>query len=225
MNTKQFEAVKYGLGFDYSIHGVDEYDKYAVLVLLAPRDGVYNFVLEKRDSQIRQGGEICFPGGKAESEDAGFEHTALRETFEEIGIPPDSIEIVGRLATMLAPRGLSIEPFIGVASSLDVLSINLEEVAQLIVLPISYFMNNEPERHAVRVQLLPRVVDEATGKVDTLLPSEELDLPSAYHKPWGDYNHTVLVYRTAYGPIWGITARLIYECVEKMRLSLDRLAE
>ncbi len=156
MNTKQFEAVKYGLGFDYSIHGVDEYDKYAVLVLLAPRDGVYNFVLEKRDSQIRQGGEICFPGGKAESEDAGFEHTALRETFEEIGIPPDSIEIVGRLATMLAPRGLSIEPFIGVASSLDVLSINLEEVAQLIVLPISYFMNNEPERHAVRVQLLPR---------------------------------------------------------------------
>lgn len=217
MNKEQFEAIQYELGFDYGVHGQDEYDPYAVLVLLAPKEGQYHFVLEKRCSHIRQGGEICFPGGALEEQDVSLEHTALRETFEETGIPLSSIEVIGKLATMLAPRGVSIEPYIAIAHSLDVLNINLDEVEQLITLPITYFMEHEPERHAVRIQLLPQITDEKTGETITLLPAEELDLPPTYHKPWGDFNHTILAYRTAYGPIWGITARLIYECVEKIR--------
>jgi len=56
-----------------------------VLVLLVPINGEYHFVLQKRCTNIRQGGEICFPGGKVDENDETLEKVAIRETTKEMG--------------------------------------------------------------------------------------------------------------------------------------------
>lgn len=59
------------------------------------------------------GGQIGFPGGKAEDSDAGLVETALRETHEEIGLEPARVQVLGRLSGVPTPSGFWIVPFVG----------------------------------------------------------------------------------------------------------------
>lgn len=219
MIRREFEQIKDFFGFDVGINGKDELFNSVVLVLLIEYEGEYHFVLEKRSAYIRQGGEICFPGGKVDDLDSSLEKTAVRETTEETGIPENRIKILGRLNTVVALMGATVDSFIGVADiELDEIKINAEEVESIIIIPVSYFENNEPERHSVKVTVHPSYIDENTGEEVILLPVESLGLPERYKKPWGNYHQGILVYKTAHGPIWGITARLIYEFIEKLKV-------
>jgi peroxisomal coenzyme A diphosphatase NUDT7 len=184
--------------------------------LLIPVDGEYHFVFEKRAATIRQGGEICFPGGKIDESDTSLEQVALRETDEEMGIPAEKIEIIGRINTLVAPMGVTVDVFVGIADiSLDELSVNPCEVERVITLPVSYFQKHRPERYNVKVEVHSTTVDAATGEQIVLLPVEQLGLPDRYKKPWGNYLYKVLVYRTDQGVIWGITARIVNDVAEK----------
>lgn len=58
-------------------------------------------------------GQISFPGGVAEPGDKGPLHTALRETHEEIGIPPEAIQVVGFLDSLDTVTGFWITPVVG----------------------------------------------------------------------------------------------------------------
>jgi len=129
MSIDDFEKIKEQLGFEEGIHGKEEYFNSVVLVLLIPVDGEYHFVFEKRAATIRQGGEICFPGGKIDEADTSLEQVALRETYEEMGIPAEKIEIIGRINTLVAPMGVTVDVFVGIADiSLDELTVNVQEV-------------------------------------------------------------------------------------------------
>ena len=66
--------------------------EYAVLVPLIEKDGEAALLLEVRSKDIRQPGDVCFPGGRVE-EGESFQETALRETEEEIGISALDIEV------------------------------------------------------------------------------------------------------------------------------------
>ena len=67
---------------------------FAVLVPLVERNGELHLLYEVRAEGIRQPREVCFPGGKMEpGEDAVT--CALRETWEELGIPKEAIEVIG----------------------------------------------------------------------------------------------------------------------------------
>jgi 8-oxo-dGTP pyrophosphatase MutT (NUDIX family) len=217
MSIDDFEKIKEQLGFEEGIHGKEEYFNSVVLVLLIPIGGEYHFVFEKRAADIRQGGEICFPGGKIDESDTSLEQVALRETYEEMGIPADKIEIIGRINTLVAPMGVTVDAFVGIADiSLDELSVNAQEVERIITLPVSYFLKQHPERYNVKVEVHPTTVDAETGEPIVLLPVEQLGLPDRYKKPWGNYLYKVLVYRTDQGVIWGITARIVNDVAEKI---------
>jgi 8-oxo-dGTP pyrophosphatase MutT (NUDIX family) len=217
MSIDDFEKIKEQLGFEEGIHGKEEYFNSVVLVLLIPIGGEYHFVFEKRAAEIRQGGEICFPGGKIDESDTSLEQVALRETYEEMGIPADKIEIIGRINTLVAPMGVTVDAFVGIADiSLDELSVNAQEVERIITLPVSYFLKQHPERYNVKVEVHPTTVDAETGEPIVLLPVEQLGLPDRYKKPWGNYLYKVLVYRTDQGVIWGITARIVNDVAEKI---------
>jgi len=71
----------------------------AVLVPLFTDDGggLHAVFTRRRDDLKRHAGEISFPGGRRDPEDADLAATALREAHEEIGLPPDAVEIVGAL--------------------------------------------------------------------------------------------------------------------------------
>ena len=67
-----------------------------------------------RASHLRNGaGQISFPGGRAEASDPSPEHTALRETFEEVGLPAECVETIGRLGHYVSRNGHGITPVVG----------------------------------------------------------------------------------------------------------------
>ncbi|PIA16403.1 hypothetical protein COEREDRAFT_42997 [Coemansia reversa NRRL 1564] len=116
----------------------------AVLVILCTVNGRVSVMFEERNNRLNShGGEACFAGGKADEGDGSLEHTALRETFEEIGLPEKSITIVGRLPPTPNKSGsLRVHALVGVVEQpLDVgtLSVNRDEVHRVFTLPLSHF--------------------------------------------------------------------------------------
>src|SRR6476646_8062099 len=88
----------------------------AVLVPLYLDGGALHAVFTKRrDDLSRHAGEISFPGGRQDSPEEDLRLTALREAHEEIGLPPEEVELVGALPpTPTIVTGYRIHPFVGV---------------------------------------------------------------------------------------------------------------
>jgi len=201
------------------IQGREKYFNSAVLVPFVFINNEYHLLFQKRASSISQGSEICFPGGKYDSNiDHSFESTAIRETFEELGIKSNDIKVVGQLDTIVAPMGATVESFIGLLNEAVLGGIKIEsrEVDEFFTIPISHFKKISVEKYYVRLEIQPSFIDES-GKEVTLFPSKDLGLPDKYQKPWGGKKYRVLVYKTDRGLIWGITAEIIYELLDRTR--------
>ena len=128
----------------------------AVLIPLIHINDEYHLLFQKRANNIRQGGEVCFPGGEFDPEkDRDFLETAVRETIEEIGIKKDDIEIIGEMDTLVAPMGVTVDPFVGVLNinDLDKLNIDQTEVDRVFILPVSYFLSNNPSEYYVNLEV------------------------------------------------------------------------
>jgi 8-oxo-dGTP pyrophosphatase MutT (NUDIX family) len=83
--------------------------------LFVGADGRPHVVLTKRREDLRRhAGEISFPGGREDPEDADLRATALREAHEEIGLDPDGVELVGALQpTPTIATNYAVYPFVG----------------------------------------------------------------------------------------------------------------
>lgn len=87
----------------------------AVLVLLYERDGQPHIVFTERSHDVRyHKGQISFPGGAVEADDADLLATALRETFEEIGVSPQEVEVIGQLDDLITVTDFRVTPYVGV---------------------------------------------------------------------------------------------------------------
>jgi len=216
MNSINIEKLKRNLPKHPGVLGKEEYFNSAVLIAIIKINGNDNFLLEKRAANIRQGGEICFPGGEIDfNTDITFIDTALRETKEELGIPNNKIEIIGSMNTLVGQMGMTVDPVIGFLNinSVEEIIYDEKEVGQVFALPIDFFFKQKPEEFKLKMEIQPSYINEA-GENIILLPTEELGLPVRYSKPWKAKVHTVLAYRTEFGTIWGITAKLIYEFIK-----------
>lgn len=193
--------------------GKDRYRNAAIIVPLLLINDAYHLLFQKRSAGIRQGLEICFPGGMFdEQKDRSLQDTARRETVEELGISADTIEMQGRLDTLVSSHGVTVDPFLAVLTlkSIDDFVINIDEVESVFTLPVAYFKTCVAEQYHVRLEVQPTYRDKA-GKEVVLLPSRALGLPERYHHPWGGSKSRVLVYKTTGGVIWGVTAEILHE--------------
>ncbi|WDE07324.1 CoA pyrophosphatase [Thalassomonas viridans] len=115
----------------------------AVLVPLVEKRNSLDVLLTKRASHLKHhGGQISFPGGKAEPEDESLIATAMREAREEIGLSPDNVEIIGQLNPYQTISGYIVTPVIGfVPGNLDYQADD-NEVAEIFQVPLQHFLNS-----------------------------------------------------------------------------------
>ena len=88
----------------------------AVLIPIQERsDGEYLVLTRRADHLPTHKGQIAFPGGRVDPRDADATETALRECYEEIGIGPECVRVLGRLDEFPAGYGLVVTPIVGEA--------------------------------------------------------------------------------------------------------------
>lgn len=129
----------------------------AVLVPLIERaDGMTVLLTQRTPHLSAHAGQIAFPGGRIEEDDASAIAAALRETHEEVGLPPDRVEIVGRLDTYITGTGFEITPVVGLVAPPYPLAIDPFEVAEAFEVPLAYIL--DPRNHQ-------RVERESAGRL------------------------------------------------------------
>ena len=116
----------------------------AVMMLFYPKNNNTHLVLIVRNSyEGVHSAQIAFPGGKYELDDENFAVTALRETHEEVGIQPDKIEIVKAFTELyIPPSNFMVYPFLGISKEELVFIPQPSEVANIIELPLSVFLDD-----------------------------------------------------------------------------------
>jgi 8-oxo-dGTP pyrophosphatase MutT (NUDIX family) len=126
--------------------------KAAVLVPII-QSGIYLDILLtlRTDLVEHHKNQISFPGGVADGDDESIIDTALRETYEELGIKRDTIEILGELEQLTTPSGFHISPVVGYLSSLPALRINPTEVTEVFTVPLDFFLEEQNMRSERRV--------------------------------------------------------------------------
>jgi 8-oxo-dGTP pyrophosphatase MutT (NUDIX family) len=109
----------------------------AVLAPVFLRGGEPWGLLTRRPENLRKHpGQVAFPGGGREPEDTTPLHTALREAKEELGIPPDSVEVLGLLGTMPTITGFFVTPFVGAIPDGLKLVPSAEEISEVLEVPL-----------------------------------------------------------------------------------------
>jgi 8-oxo-dGTP pyrophosphatase MutT (NUDIX family) len=118
----------------------------AVLIgLLAHADGP-NVVLTERSAHLKDhAAEISLPGGRMEADDGGPAATAMREAFEEIGLAPEKVEVLGRLPSYQTISGFSVHPFVGWIEPPVEFVLDAREVADVFQVPLSFVL--DPANH------------------------------------------------------------------------------
>lgn len=114
----------------------------AVLIGLIERDGIVNVILTQRAKALNNhSGQVAFPGGRIDEEDASPESAALREAWEEIGLDINEVEIMGRLPDYHTGSGYRVAPVIGFVREGADFEINPDEVDYMFEVPLSFLMN------------------------------------------------------------------------------------
>lgn len=116
----------------------------AVLILLYPKAGQTYFVLTLRSKNTGvHSSQISLPGGKYEQSDFNYENTALRETFEEIGVRQAKIEIIKPFSELyVVASNFVVHPFLGVCKDEIDFYANKNEVSKIIEVPVSKIFDN-----------------------------------------------------------------------------------
>lgn len=115
----------------------------SVLILLYPKNGVWYIPLMQRQVYIgAHSGQISFPGGKKEKSDKHHWATALRETYEELGVKYEDIEFVGELTSLYIPNSnYIVYPQVGIIKYTPNFVPDSREVASIIEAPLNELCN------------------------------------------------------------------------------------
>jgi 8-oxo-dGTP pyrophosphatase MutT (NUDIX family) len=114
----------------------------AVLVPLVERPAGLTVLFTLRNAQLADhAGQISFPGGRIDPDDADEKSAALREAQEEIGLPPSQVRLIGRLDTYVTRTGFCVVPQVGLIAPPLVLRPDPHEVAEIFETPLDYLLD------------------------------------------------------------------------------------
>lgn len=178
---------------------------YAVLCPLVETAEGPGLLYEVRAASLRQGGEVCFPGGRMETGESPMQ-CALRETREELSIPEEAVEILGLSDFICNPRGFLLQPVVGLVSGegFAALRPSPAEVAETFTVPVRFFRDTPPVVY--RYDLVPQVPKD--------FPYQEVGIPPDY--PWSRGRTEVPVWYWRGRAVWGMTARITRDIVRRI---------
>ena len=178
---------------------------YAVLCPLVQQPDGLHLLFEVRAKNLRQGGEVCFPGGRMEPGETPVQ-AALRETEEELSIPSRTVELLGTPDFICNQKNFLLHPILGLVSPEGFAAMvpAPAEVAEAFTAPLSFFRDTAPELQSY--ELRPQIPDD--------FPYEAVGITRDY--PWNHGRVELPIWH--YGPhtIWGMTARLVRDLVQTL---------
>jgi 8-oxo-dGTP pyrophosphatase MutT (NUDIX family) len=129
----------------------------AALLLIYPHADAWHVPLTVRGSGLRHHtSQVSLPGGRLDHPGESVEEAALREAYEEIGVHPADVEILGRLTAIpVIVSGHLLQPVLGVAASRPTFTLESQEVERLIELPVSRLLEPDAVAWEERVRSLP----------------------------------------------------------------------
>jgi 8-oxo-dGTP pyrophosphatase MutT (NUDIX family) len=144
-------------------------------------DGLSLLFTRRTDTVLTHKGQISFPGGAEEPGDHGLVETALRESYEEIGLEPGRVELFGQLDDVFtAVSGFVVSPVVGLVSG-DARNLRPAptEVRSLLVVPVATLRDPSVHREEIRT--------------------------------WEGMGYTIHYYTVGDDVIWGLTGRILYQ--------------
>ena len=179
---------------------------FAIMPLLTEIDGELHFILNERAAGVNQPGDVRFPGGHQEKGES-LQETALRETEEEIGIPRESIQVLGKSDFVLTIYRGMIQPFVGFVpyEVYHQAKPNPEEVEAIFTVPLKFFMETEPDKY----DTVWKVIQSDD------FPYERIEGGKNY--PFSKNRTTQLFYEYDGYTIWGFTAQVIRNIVDILK--------
>jgi 8-oxo-dGTP pyrophosphatase MutT (NUDIX family) len=136
----------------------------AVLVPVIAQGSNFNVLLMQRSQNVKHHkNEICFPGGILSDTDADLTATALRETFEETGIPCHQIKVITTLPNCYTPTGYCITPIVGIIKTPINYKLCPREVQCVFEIPLQYLLDNVTEHNYITYQ--KHIIWGATAKI------------------------------------------------------------
>ena len=109
----------------------------AVLVPLLWQDDEWHLLFTRRTDHVESHkGQVSFPGGACDEGESTPEETALREANEEVGIQPEGVRVLGRLANMITITSFRVTPVVGVIPWPTVFRVGEHEVARVFTIPL-----------------------------------------------------------------------------------------
>jgi len=111
----------------------------AILVPIFDREGeLYVLFIKRSHTVATHQGQVAFPGGRSEPDDPDILTTALREAYEEVGLRPETVEVLGRLTTAATmTSNYLVTPFVGVIGVPTDLRADEHEVAEIFSVPVA----------------------------------------------------------------------------------------
>lgn len=180
--------------------------EYAVLAPLVEGPEGLSLLFEVRaDTLSHQPGEVCFPGGKVEEGETP-QNCALRETWEELAVPPAEVEIIAPLDLLVQQGKFVMHPFLGIVSpaGLAAMAPSPAEVKNTFLVPLDWLKAHPPQVYSY--ELKPQVGED--------FPYDRIGFPQGYR--WRSGEVSVPVYLWPEGTIWGLTGRIVRHLLEEM---------
>lgn len=173
---------------DNYLQNIANYKQSAVFALLFQEEQSVHLLLTQRHQyEGKHSGQISFPGGKKEEADDSLLTTAFRETYEEVGIHKQNIELISALSPLYIPvSNFFVQPYLGYINQLPELNLNEREVKSIVKFPL-HELNNP--------QLIKVKKIEASSGLFLTVPTFEIG------------EHT----------IWGATAMMLREIGELIK--------
>lgn len=171
---------------------------FSVLVPVVEKDGRLHLLFEVRARAMEsQPGEICFPGGNVDPGETPAD-CALRETLEEIGIPPEKVELIGPGDILYGYANYTLYTYMGIISYDDYKQARLapEEVDEVFLVPLQAFKDHPPQIQ--KENIYTEISDD--------FPFEKIGIDENY--PWRIGEWEIPIYDVEGRIIWGLTARI-----------------